>query len=290
MNAASAQASLANSSSANSFHFYDTQQINDFADQIEDVLFRISKNKVDKEQIHRSMRRTKSVELLKATRSERLLMSKPVKHSRPWDRSPHISHELMETLRAPVETDASTSVYSPHRDLPRTKEGQAKMAGETLASFKPGEIGKMFGEPPIDSCADTYQEMLLRHLLRSVERIEQEYNAMPWATVAISELKGGVGRDLASLEERLRRVKAAIKLAPKKKSGNRLKLHPMGADGFMRPTTADTLPEEFGRESRGSDVASRMSRNNQEQANQEQDFMDQAAQQMENEQLPVEAP
>ena len=192
MNAASAQASLANSSSANSFHFYDTQQINDFADQIEDVLFRISKNKVDKEQIHRSMRRTKSVELLKATRSERLLMSKPVKHSRPWDRSPHISHELMETLRAPVETDASTSVYSPHRDLPRTKEGQAKMAGETLASFKPGEIGKMFGEPPIDSCADTYQEMLLRHLLRSVERIEQEYNAMPWATVATTSPVAGL--------------------------------------------------------------------------------------------------
>lgn len=127
-----------------------------------------------------------------------------------------MSASLLKSLRAPIDGDASHSLYSPFRDLPRTKEAQAALAKETLASFKPGEIGTMFGEPPIDSCAESFQEMLERHLTSTLERVKREYEGMPWATVAISELKGGVGRDLAALEERLRRVQGAMSVGKKR--------------------------------------------------------------------------
>ena len=231
------------------FHFADRRQMDEFAESVDDVVYRISKTKSDFADSQVRMIRTKSLLKNRAAAELKLSMNKPAVHPRGWEGSPHVSKELVARLRVPIDLDASGSKYSPWRDLPRTKSGQAALARSALPGFLPGEMGKNFGEPPVGSCGDSYQFMLERHLVRSVERVEEEYTAMPWATVAVSERKGGVGRDLASLKERLGRIRTYTEtLSPKRRSlaeeGSR------GTEGLMEGATGVTTGG-----SRGGDLS-----------------------------------
>jgi len=251
MNSSSSTTALATASSS-PFSYFDKRQIDDFSSSVGDVLYKMTTTKMEVTAVHRSMRKSRLLVKLKEDRMNNLVMEKPAKHPSGWDMSYKVSAALLVKLRAPVELDASGCVYSPFRDLPRTKEGQKLLEREKLESFKPGETGKFFGEPPIDSCAKTYQFMLERHLLGSVQAVKNDYEGMPWATVAVSELKGNVGCDLASLEERLRRVQGGISTSDRELYGggrNRIKLEPMGGTGMgtgmgTRPGTSDTNMDE----------------------------------------------
>ena len=159
-----------------------------------------------------------------------LSLSSSTKHLSHWCSSTHLSPSLSRSLSHPVDADASGSIYSPFRDLPRTKAGQSLWRSEKLESFRPGEVGKMFGESPISTCAETYQGMLERHLSSTLKRVKAEYEAMRWGTIEECERKGGVGRDLAALEERLRRVKAS--LGERVKRNREEKKTTKGAEGW----------------------------------------------------------
>lgn len=236
MNEESAKANLGGTRDGGEFSFLSQQQTREFEASITDIMVLMERVKSSQKSMTMTRRSEKKVKADLDGRSFRLMMSKPTKHLKKWCSSTHLSGELATALRAPTDADASGCIYSPWRDLPRTKEGQAKMAQEvrgtkgfvcfprhdhlipalhpnhhlnpqpnpqTLASFKPGEIGTLFGEPPIDSCSDSFQMMLERHLVKAVDRLRKEYGVMPWGTVKHSTLKGNVGRDLAALEERL---------------------------------------------------------------------------------------
>ncbi len=196
--------------SPSDFDFFSKQQSLSWRESIEDIMLKIESVKSTKRLLSTTRRLQKKSEKEKEMRWHRLLMSKPTKHSNKWCSSTHLSSDLAKKLTAPVDVDATGCIYSPLRDLPRTKEGQAKLARESLPSFKPGEIGKIFGEPPLDSCTESFREMLERHLVNTLDRVEQEYESMPWGTVSFSELKGGVGRDRAALADRLEKVKANL--------------------------------------------------------------------------------
>ena len=192
------------------FDYFSEKQKDDYASGIEDIVFLIVKMKETNAKLNKTMRVQRMKETGRQNRQKRLLLSKPAKHMNKWCSSTHLSAELMSQLSLPTDCDASSNIYSPWRDLPRTKEGQAKMAREQLVPFKPGETGKMFGESPISSCSESYQLMLERHLKRAVDNVKSEYATMPWGTVSHSKLKGNVGRDLAALEKRLKRCQSSI--------------------------------------------------------------------------------
>ena len=230
MNEESSKANLYGTRDGGDFSFLSQQQTRDFEASITDIMVLMERVKKSQKSMTMTRRKEKKSKAELDGRSFRLMMSKPTKHLKKWVSSTHLSGELATALRAPTDADASGSIYSPWRDLPRTKEGQAKMAQETLASFKPGEIGKLFGEPPIETCSDSYQMMLERHLVKAVDRVRKEYGYMPWGTVKHSELKGNVGRDLAALEERLEHCLSAqsLRSVPHQTNGSGLRSGPSG--------------------------------------------------------------
>ncbi|GMH85479.1 hypothetical protein TrVE_jg5315 [Triparma verrucosa] len=215
-----------------SFNFFDESQREEFASGVDDIMFVMETTRRQKNGLSKTRRLTKKRQKEKEAQWHRLMMSKPTSHPNNWCSSTHLSSELARKLSLPIEADASGSIYSPWRDLPRTKEGQAAWREKVLPGFKPGEIGKIFGESPIHSCSESYQEMLERHLLKTVERVKNDYEMLEWGTSEHCELKGGVGRDLASLEERLKRVKKAMKV---RKSASTVALKPLNNDGFDAP-------------------------------------------------------
>lgn len=238
-----------------SFSYFDDSQREEFASGIDDIMFVMETTKRQKNDMSRTRRLTKKHQKEKEGQWHRLMMSKPTAHANKWCSSTHLSSELAKQLSLPIEADASGNIYSPWRDLPRTKEGQAKWREKVLPGFKPGEIGKIFGESPIASCAESYQEMLERHLLETVDRVRNEYGMMEWGTTEHCELKGGVGRDLAALEERLSRVKKAMKV---RKSGSAAHLRPLKEGsaelGFEAPrsmSASRSAPALFGEVGQG---------------------------------------
>lgn len=186
-----------------SFNFYSSDQIRANQNSLNNIKYDLSqvKRSARRDFLFRTICKTKSQNI--KDRQQRLLLDKPAHHESKWQSSTHLSNVLLKQLNAPADVDASGNIYSPSRDLPRTKEGQKILESEKEENFKPGEVGKIFGEPPIDSCSESCMNMLERHLVSAVERVEREYEAMEWGTVRHSELKGNAGRDLAELKERL---------------------------------------------------------------------------------------
>ena len=77
----------------------------------------------------RTLRRSTSA------RSLRLLLDKPASHPANWCSSTHLSHALSKALENPCDVDASGCIYSPSRDLPRTKEGQLAVEREKVSGL-----------------------------------------------------------------------------------------------------------------------------------------------------------
>jgi len=111
-----------------SFDFHSADQAREFEASISDIVYMMQRVKESKKSmtVTRRLGKKKTRELDGS--SFRLMMSKPKQHPKKWCSSNHLDPVLLRKLSLPIDADATGSIYSPCRDLPRTKEGQAKMA------------------------------------------------------------------------------------------------------------------------------------------------------------------
>jgi hypothetical protein len=108
-----------------------------------------------------------------------------------WDLSAP-DEQLLKALYRTAESDPSGKrIFNLARD-------EAKGA----TPWKPTEADRDLEVPPISTLSPSFQKMLLDHIDSVVARVEAEYAKMPAKTQAQSEIKAGVGADLANLRRR----------------------------------------------------------------------------------------
>ena len=68
--------------------------------------------------------------------------------------------------------------------------------------WRPTETDKDIPIPHITTLSPSFQKMLLKHIDHIVKQVEEEYKNLPEKTQVQSEIKAGVGADLANLRRR----------------------------------------------------------------------------------------
>ena len=132
MNTSSSAASLDSLESPHDFNFYSAPQRAAYAQGVSLVQDRMNETRNSATHEFAYKTQIKTLRRKKEGRATRLLLDKPAKHDHNWCSSTHLSKALIGKLNGPADIDASGCIYSPSRDLPRTKAGQLALEKEKV--------------------------------------------------------------------------------------------------------------------------------------------------------------
>jgi hypothetical protein len=154
-------------------------------------------------------------------------------HPLSWDASQDII-----TWGAGEDCDMSGSRWADCNDIPRTKDERIArdehINRPPLPWYQP-DSGRIFGESPIETCAESYQYQLERELELTVKRISQQTEAMPEGTVRLCNLKAVNERDLAYMQEQLDSSKRAVAKIEMRRSARRQQASPSKSSPKRNP-------------------------------------------------------
>jgi hypothetical protein len=106
---------------------------------------------------------------------------------------------LTQLYRTPCRDPSGTLILNLGRD--ETKGAKA---------WKTPQPDQDIPNPSFASCAETYRTRVLKHMDDVVEKVEQEYKALPSRTQEQSTLKAQVGADLNNLKQRRSQLKREL--------------------------------------------------------------------------------
>lgn len=123
------------------------------------------------------------------------------RYPEPWDSSFEPSKELKKELyRTPCRDPSGQLIRNLGRDA----------YPKGVKPWKAVEVDRNLPGTTFDSCSETFQVQVVKHLDDVIRRVEKEYAKAPTTTQAQSNLKASLGADLNNLKTRREQIRVEL--------------------------------------------------------------------------------